>query len=63
MAVKNYQQQNPNATALVCNSNGDQWNFKKLKNKTVLNASVIGSDVVTLKTDKGIALIEYIWID
>ena len=63
MAVKNYQQQNPNATALVCNSNGDQWNFKKLKNQTVLNASVIGSDVITLKTDKGIALIEYIWID
>jgi hypothetical protein len=63
MAVKNYQQQNPNATALVCNSNGDQWNFKKLKNQTVLNASVIGSEVMSLKTDKGIVTVEYIWID
>ena len=59
MAVKNYQQKNPQATALVCNSNGDQWNFKKLKNQAVLNAPVIGSDVVILKTDKGVALIEY----
>ena len=63
MAVKNYQQKNPQATALVCNSNGDQWNFKKLKNQEVLNASVIGSDVVILKTDKGLTTIEYIWID
>lgn len=63
MSVKNYQQQNPQATALVCNSNGDQWNFKKLKNQEVLNASVIGSDVVILKTDKGLTTIEYIWID
>ena len=63
MAVKNYQQQNSKATLLVCNSNGDQWNFKTLKNKAVLNATVIGSDVITLKTDKGIMTVEYIWID
>lgn len=63
MAVKNYQQQNPQATALVCNSNGDQWNFKKLNKPAVLNATVIGSDIITVKTDKGLAIIEYIWID
>lgn len=63
MAVKNYQQQNPQATALVCNGNGDQWNFKNLKKPDVLNATVIGSDIITVKTDKGLATIEYIWID
>lgn len=63
MSVKNYQQRNPQATALVCNSNGDQWAFNKLTNTAVLNATVIGSDIVNLKTDKGIIIVEYIWID
>lgn len=63
MSVKNYQQQESKATLLICNGNGDQWNFAKCKNQAVLNATVIGSDVVRLKTDKGIMLVEYIWID
>lgn len=63
MSVKSYQQQNPQATALVCNGNGDQWKLKGLKQQSVLNATVIGSDVITIKTDKGLATIEYIWID
>ena len=63
MIVKNYKQQNSKAILLVCNSNGDQWNFKKLTNQTVLNATVIDSEVLILKTDKGRITVEYIWID
>lgn len=63
MIVKNYKQQNSKATLLVCNGNGDQWAFNKLTNTAVLNATVIGSDIVNLKTDKGIITVEYIWID
>lgn len=48
---------------VVCNGNGDQWKIEKVTKKTILNAVVIGTDVVIVKTEKGLKRVEYIWID
>ena len=48
---------------VVCNSDGDQWRIEKVTKKTVLNAVVISTDVVIVKTEKGLTRVEYIWID
>ena len=48
---------------VVCNSDGDQWRIEKVTKKTILNAVVIGTDVVIVKSEKGLTRVEYIWID
>lgn len=48
---------------VVCNADGDQWAIEKVTKKTILNAVVIGTDVVIVKTEKGLTRVEYIWID
>jgi hypothetical protein len=48
---------------VVCNSDGDQWRIEKVTKQTILNAVVIGTDVVIVKTEKGLTRVEYIWID
>lgn len=50
-------------TRVVCNADGDQWKIEKVTKKTILNAVVIGTDVVIVKTEKGLKRVEYIWID
>ena len=50
-------------TRVVCNTDGDQWKIEKVTKKTILNAVVIGTDVVIVKTEKGLKRVEYIWID
>ena len=50
-------------TRVVCNADGDQWSIEKVTKKTILNAVVIGTDVVLVKTEKGLKRVEYIWID
>lgn len=48
---------------VVCNADGDQWRIEKVTKKTILNAVVIGTDVVIVKSEKGLTRVEYIWID
>lgn len=48
---------------VVCNADGDQWAIEKVTKKTILNAVVIGTDVVIVKTERGLTRVEYIWID
>ena len=48
---------------VVCNADGDQWRIEKVTKKTILNAVVIGTDVVIVKTERGLMRVEYIWID
>jgi len=48
---------------VVCNGDGDQWRIEKVTKKTILNAVVIGTDVVIVKSEKGLTRVEYIWID
>ena len=50
-------------TRVVCNGDGDQWQIEKVNKKTILNAVVIGTDVVIVKTERGLTRVEYIWID
>lgn len=48
---------------VVCNADGDQWRIEKVTKKTILNAEVIGTDVVIVKSERGLMRVEYIWID
>lgn len=48
---------------VVCNADGDQWRIEKVTKQTILNAVVIGTDVVIVKTERGLTRVEYIWID
>ncbi len=48
---------------VVCNADGDQWRIEKVTKQTILNAVVIGTDVVIVKSEKGLTRVEYIWID
>lgn len=48
---------------VVCNADGDQWRIEKVTKKTILNAVVIGTDVVIVKSERGLTRVEYIWID
>ena len=50
-------------TRVVCNGDGDQWQIEKVTKKTILNAVVIGTDAVIVKTERGLTRVEYIWID
>lgn len=63
MLVKDYKQQEQNTIMLVVDEKGNQHTFQKIRKTAVLNAIVIGSDIITVKTDKGLVRIEYIWID